>query len=283
MSFKWSAVWPRWAPLILLLAAGLAFVGEVRYDSWRFYSPPVVKASYNEFIEPEPLGSAAAKAASFGATNFAADLYWLELIQYYGGGDPYGEYRQLPALYNTITDLSPQFLAPYESGLLVLPAEKFVSQGIALGEKGQRHLPSSWELPYYEGLIYHIYNKDYLQAAKLFQLAATKKDAPAITKYFAGLYYQKANQRETAYVIFQTVYQTTKDPFVKDRARKQIGHLDGLFALQDAVKDYQARFGRHPASLEELVGRGFIQAVPVSPLGLRYTYDAATGVVGDSK
>ncbi|HSX42449.1 MAG TPA: hypothetical protein VLE93_03850 [Candidatus Saccharimonadales bacterium] len=287
MSFEWGEsfkdLWPRFAPLLLLAALALAYFGQLRYDTWRFFDTPTVQDSFNNFIEPEPLKSPTAKAASLGATNFLSDIYWLELIQYYGGGDPYGTYRQLPALYQTITDLSPKFLAAYQSGLLVLPQEKFTDQAIALGEKGQQNLPKSWEIPYYEGLVYHVDKKDYLSAARQFQIAAAKPGAPAITKYFAGLYYKEAGSRQTAYVIFQTVYQTTTDPFVKDRAQKQIGHLGGLFALQDAVSAFQQKLHRNPKSFDELIAAKIIPALPVSPLGLKYTYDAVTGAVSDTK
>lgn len=275
--------WPRFVPLLLVLAMGLSYFSQLRYDTWRFFNTPTVRDSYNNFIEPEPLSGTVAKAASFGATNFLSDVYWLELIQYYGGGDPYGQYRQLPVLYSTITDLSPQFLPAYQNGLLVLPGEKFTAEALALGEKGQQNIPSAWEIPYYEGLVYHINSKDYLNAAKQFQIAAAKPGAPAITKYFAGLYYNQANERQTAYVIFQTVVATTTDPFVKDRAQKQISHLDGLFALQDAVASFQQKFHRWPKSLDELVSQKVLPNLPTSPLGLRYIYDAATGTVSDSK
>ncbi len=283
MNASFTNLWPRFAPLVLIIAAAFAYVGQLKFDTWLFYDTPAIHTTYNEYIEPVPLSGASAKAASLGATNFLADVYWLETIQYYGGGDPYGKYRQLPALFNTITDLSPKFAAAYQNGLLILPSEKFVKEALALGEKGQKNIPDSWEIPYYEGLVYHINKKDYTAAAHQFDIAATKKGALPITKYFAGLYYKEAGSRQTAYQIFQTVYQTTRDSFVKERAKKQIGHLDGLFALQDAINAFQQKFHRHPKNLEELVTQKLIASIPVSPLGVHYTYDEATAEVGDAK
>lgn len=280
---SFANLWPRFSPLLLVAAAAFIYVSQLKYDSWLFFETPSINASYNEFIEPVPLSGDTAKVASLGATNFLADIYWLEAIQYYGGGDPYGTYRQLPALFKTITDLSPKFAAAYQNGLLILPSEKFADEAIALGEKGQKSLPKSWEIPYYEGLVYHLNKKDYAAAAHQFEIAASKKGAPAITKYFAGLYYKEAGTRQTAYQIFQTVYQTTSDAFVKERAQKQIGHLDGLFALEDGVAKFRNTFHRLPTSLDELVRQNVIESIPVSPLGLHYTYDAATGEVSDSK
>lgn len=273
----------NYGPLLFLLAAGLALFAQLHYDAWLVTAAPRIRTTFNQYIEPEPLSAKSAKAASFGATEFVADIYWLETIQYYGGGDPYGQFRQLPALYDRITDLSPKFLTAYQNGLLVLPGEGFVNQAITLGEKGQKNLPNAWQIPYYEGLVYHLYKKDYVAAAKEFQIAAADPGAPAITKYFAGIYYNQADQRQTAYQIFQTVYQTTTDPFVKDRAKKYVDHLNGLFALQDAVATFSQRFGHQPASLNDLVSAKIIPAIPVSPLGLQYNYNPQTGAVTDAK
>lgn len=268
---------------MIVFFLGISYVAQIYYDGWLRYSDPKVNVSYNVFIEPQPLSPAVAKAVSLGATEFMADYYWLQFIQYYGGGDPNGRYRKLPELLNTVTDLSPKFLLAYQTGLLDLPAEGYVNEAIALGEKGERNLPDRWEIPYYTGLVYHIYKKDFANAAKQFDIAANLPGAPVSTQLFAGIYHNNANQREIAYAIFKNLYDTSTDQFIKDRASKYVGHLEGLFQLQDSVTKFQNQYGRLPKNLSELVTSKIIPAIPVSPLGATYSYDPNTGNISDSK
>ncbi len=272
----------RFAWLVVVFLWGAAYLSQLHYDTWRLYSPAKITVDYNEFIEPQPLSGNSARLASFGATEFLADIYWLQLIQYYGGGTPNGQYRKLPELFSTITELAPHFKQAYVTGLLILPGEGFVDQALALGEKGQQFLPDAWELPYYTGLVYHIYQKDFTAAAKEFEKAAAIADSPPIAKLFAGIYYKEANQRQTAYIIFQTILATSDNDFVRERAAKYLQHLDGMIALEKAVAQFHSQFGRYPTSLGELVAKQIISELPKSPLVIEYTYDSVTGAVGEA-
>ncbi len=265
----------------VIAVIGIAFVytAQIRFDTLRFYSPVGINISYNEYIEPQPLGGPTAKEISFGAREFLADWYWLTLIQYYGGGDPYGKYRKLSELFNTITDLSPKFLPAYQTGLLILPGEGFVKESLALGDKGEANLPDRWEIPYYKGLVYHIYLKDYKSAAREFEKAAALPDAPPTAKLFSGIYFNKADERQTAYLIFKTLYENTNDTFVKDRAEKYVKHLEAVFYLEDAVKQFNSTFHRNPTSLDELVTKRIIPSIPTSPLGISFSINASGAIV----
>lgn len=269
---------------ILLTIFGLwvvAYTAQINFDAWRFYSDSKIDVTYNEYIEPQPLSPDTARIASFGATEFAADLYWLQLIQYYGGGTPYGQYRKLAELFQTVTDLAPKFKQPYITGLIILPGEGFSDEAIALGQKGTKNLPNSWEMPYYTGLVYHIYKKDYAKAGQKFLQASELPDAPVITKLMAGIYFKEANERRRSYLIFQSVLETSNDEFVIDRAESYLAHLDGIFALEDAVAKYQKQFGTYPKTLADLTSQKIIDSIPKSPLNVTYTYNPKTGAIGE--
>jgi len=224
MNFKALSL-QRLTILWVVLCLGASYYAQLTFDSWARFSPSKIDTAYNVYIEPQPLSGSVAKNISFGMNEALADWYWLQLIQYYGGGEPNGYYRKLPEMFNTVTDLSPKFLDAYQTGLIILPGEGFVDQAITLGNKGMQNLPDSWEMPYYTGLVYHIYKKDYTTAAHYFDIAATKPGAPANTKYFAAIYYNAADQRQVAFQIFQTIYNTTTNSYIKDRAGKYLTHL----------------------------------------------------------
>lgn len=266
-----------WA--IVFVALSYAF--QVQYDTWRRYGEAKISVDYNVYIEPQPLSAEAAKIVSLNSSEFMADWYWLAAIQYYGGGTPYGKYRKLAELFHTVTDLAPKFTAAYRSGLIILPGEGFVDEALLLGEKGKKNNPDSWEVPYYTGLVHHIYRKDYIAAAREFEHAAALPGALPITKYMAGIYYNQAEKRETAYAIFKVVYETSEEGFIKSRAEKYLIHLEGIFVLEQGIRIFQERFGRLPLSLNELLQKGVLSELPTSPLDLRYDYDASSGAVTD--
>jgi tetratricopeptide (TPR) repeat protein len=165
--------------------------------------------------------------------------------------------------------------------LVVLPNEGYVDEALKLGAKGEVNLPDSWEMPYYSGLVYHIYKKDYAKAGEKFLLAAQYPDAPVITKLMAGIYFKEANERQRSYIIFQSVLETSDDQFVIERAKSYLTHLEGIFALEKAVANYQKRFNALPKSLTELVTKKILPELPRSPLNASYTYNAETGEIGE--
>jgi hypothetical protein len=282
MKSKPTVFHPGYAAVALL---ALAYVFQLNLDTHRFYATKksAVNVSLNYFIEPQPPSASAARLSSFGATEFMADWYWLKTIQYYGGGDPSGEYRKLGELFHLVTDLSPKFAAAYQTGLLILPGEGFVDEALALGAKGQKNLPEKWEIPYYTGLVWHISKKDYTRAAQEFERAASLPNAPANTKLFAAIYYKEAGTRQTAYELFKTLYETSSDDFAKERARKYVEHLNILFFLEDGTKRFQAKFGRFPSDLNELVSTKIIDSVPPSPLNRTFSLNPQTGEISDAK
>lgn len=265
----------------IAVALAVSYVSQIRYDTWRRYLSPKVKVDYNIYIEPQPLSAETLKLVNFGARELIANWYWLTLIQYYGGGDPYGKYRKLAELFNTITELSPKFVAAYQTALLILPGEGFIDEALELSKRGKANLPDSWEIPYYTGLVHHIYRKDYVAAAREFEEAAAKTAAPPLTRYMAAVYYTQADQYQVAYNLFKVIYETTTDEFVKERSSKYLAHLEILFALQQASDDFLLRLGRYPKNLEELVTERIIKEIPVSPIGVRFSVDVATGKVGE--
>lgn len=277
-----SRIQPGYLALVLLV---LAYVFQVNLDTQRFHTTNrnAVNVSLNDYIEPQPPSPTAARLTSFGATEFMADWYWLRTIQYYGGGDPSGKYRKLAELFQLVTDLSPRFTAAYQTGLLILPGEGFVDEAIALGEKGQAIIPNRWELPYYTGLVWHISKKDYAKAAAEFEQAAALPDAPENARLFAAIYYKEAGTRQTAYQIFKTLYETSDSDFTKERARKYVEHLNIIFFLEDEAGRFRTQFGRLPTTLDELVQKKVIEAIPPSPLGRTFGIDPTTGAVTDAK
>lgn len=266
----------------IVLLTGIYFT-QLMYDGWKMAMAQGPKISANELIEPHPMPSRTLKKVSIGLDNLIADITWLQTIQYYGGGVPYEKYRRLPEMLTNTTQMDRRFAYPYNFGVLVLPGEGFTKEAVELGTDGMKNpnMKKEWEIPYYLGMIYHFQLKDYLKAAELFNEASNREGAPPITKLMAANYYGKANQRETAFALYAVVYKTTKNEYVKERAKQNLEHWQLIFDLEGAAKAFKEKYGRFPTSLQELVQRGIIKGIPPDPLGVELTINPQTGVVSE--
>lgn len=254
---------------------------QYSYDTWRIYTKKPLQATYNELIAPHALNPELTKNISFGFQNLVANWYWLQVIQYYGGGDPYGEYKKLPKLLDNVVTLNPKFEYAYTFTLLVVPGEGMGEEAFAIGRKGMEALPDSWQIPYYMGTAYHINEKDYANAAKYLELAASKPGAPEIAKLLAAVYYSKSDQREIAYNLYRVIYETSEDDYSKERAKHRLENIEIMLFLEEAANVYKDRFGEYPSDLNLLVQRRIIAQIPTSPLEREFWIDQQTGTVSD--
>ena len=151
------------------------------------------------------------QALSLGNPSLAADVLWLQTIQYFGIGDPDGKYPALGPLLNDITRLDPKDEPPYELGLVVLPFMDQSPQAIELGLRAQTAIPNNGLLTYYLASVYHLDYKDYQNAAKYYQLAAKEPGAPSAATSLAGTVLSKLDansvDRIVAREFWRAVYQ----------------------------------------------------------------------------
>jgi hypothetical protein len=79
----------------------------------------------------------------------------------------------------------------------------------------------------------------------------------------------------TSIFLWNEVYQTTKDPQVKENA---LTHLQLLRVTQDCKQldaladEFQKRTGRRPSRIGELVQAGLVPNLPVDPMGYAYVF-----------
>ncbi len=257
------------------------YVIQLDFDSWEKYSKPKLNIQYNDVIAPNVLDGDKISKLTFGFDNLIADWYWLNAIQFYGGGDPYGKYFQLTSMMDNVTIINPKFYYPYIFSLLVLPNENMSDQALSIGERGRKNFPDDWQIPYYMGAVYHIEKKDYQNAGKYLEIASQKKDVLPIAKLLAGIYYQKADQREIAYNIYQVILETSTDEYTKQRASLFLKQLELETFLEDMAIEYKNKYGVFPNQLTDLVTKKILTEIPNSPLNRELIIDPNTGKVNE--
>lgn len=222
------------------------------------------------------------RALSVGQETTAADLYWLQLVQYLG--TPAAMQQGLPDLLrlaNLITDLDPKYGYAYEVAGIVLSANQRFDEANAILEKGIRNVPDRWQLPFYAGYNRWYETGDLSSGAEFVLQAAKTPGSPAYLSSLASKLYSSAGQVETAIGLVESILSQNPPEQVREdmlaRRTELLVERDLRF-LEKAIAIYEERHGSLPLSLTLLEG-SVIQRLPAAPDGSAYQYDPVTGTV----
>jgi hypothetical protein len=228
------------------------------------------------------------RIASLGYRELAADLLWLQAIQVMGQRKvSEQEGRWLYQAIDTLTTIDPKFVRAYEAGshalctLVVLPKESN-----RLLEKGMRHNPQEWKLPFLLGINYYFELADDERAAESMALAARLPGAPENLARLAAKLFVSAKSPQQAVEFLAKVYEESTDENVRQlleiRLKESIVERD-ILILEEAIGRYRDKHSRRPDHLQDLVRSGLLSTVPEEPFGGRYLYEPATGNVRSSE
>jgi hypothetical protein len=222
------------------------------------------------------------RAMSLEYAPLMANIYWTRVVQYYG--DKHGRhdpnFELLWPLLDLTTTLDPNLLVAYRFGSTFLsePSPRGAGHpelGIALLKRGIQANPDYWR--FYEdlGFVYYFELKDYPKASAAFAEGSKNPDAQIWMKIMAAKIAAEGESLSTSIFLWNEVYQTTKDPQVKENA---MSHLQLLRAEEDCKQldaladEFQKRTGRRPGRVGELVQAGLLPRLPADPMGFPYVF-----------
>jgi hypothetical protein len=217
-----------------------------------------------------------------------ADFLWLQVIQAMGDKHVSSEVGQwMYRALDVITTLDPKFVRAYEAGghalctIVVMPEESS-----RLLEKGMRHNPQEWRLPFLLGINYYFEFGDNRKAAEAMAVAARVPGSPDIVARFAARLLVSAKSPQQAVELLAKVYEETSDENVRrlleQRLREAMVERD-LSLLEEAIARFHMQHAQRPARLDQLVQAGLLRELPQEPFGGRYLYEAGTGEVRSSE
>jgi tetratricopeptide (TPR) repeat protein len=220
---------------------------------------------------------------------FAADVYWIRAVQYFGSTnlskDPHKTFDLLYPLLDITTTLDPKFKLAYRLGAIFL-SEPFPGgpgrpdQAIALLEKGLKQDPR-WDYAQDIGFVYYWWKQDYTTAAAWFQRAAAMPNAANWLPAVAALTLAEGGNRATARRLWQELARSDTG-YLRRAAQyrlEQLDAMDQIDALQRAVAIYEQRTGMHPQNWFDLARAGLIGGTPRDPVGNPYRLNADSGAV----
>jgi len=230
------------------------------------------------------------KKLSAGFEDLAADLYWLRIVQYFGGQRVFSQDRRfdlLEPLIDITVTLDPRMEIAYRYGAIFLAEPAPIGAGrarsaVAVLERGVRANPTNWRLRKELGYFHYLFLHEPDKGARVLLEAAEIPGAAYWLRSMAADMLSKSGDRATSRVVWQQMFNEAEEGAIKQNALTHLRMLDAedmRAILQARVDDFTSRMKRRPASLPELVSSGLIRQVPVDPSGVAFAYDAKTGSV----
>ena len=259
--------------LLLMISAGFL---QFKYDSHTNYI-----ANKKVFVTL-PSGNTL-KVLSFGFQDVVADLLFIWSIQFYGNYNLINRYDYLEQIYNTITDLAPQYMEPYIVGSWIMAMEaKDIEMAIRLLEKGSLNMKAQWIFDYECGYYSRKYLKDYNRAEKYYKKAAQRPKAPSmIRRRQAHMVYMK-DDLTRAYAMWMGIYKNAENRAAKDAAFFHLYQIKFEWdqkLLEKKLEQYKKRYGRYPMDFSHLIRAGLVREIPLDFSGRNYLYDPKKGKI----
>lgn len=220
------------------------------------------------------------KKLSLGYDSLLADIYWTRVVQYYGERvrKPGATFDLLWPLLDAATTLDPKLLVAYRFGAVFLSEPPPRGPGrpdlaVDLVQRGIAANPEEWRLYADLGFIYYMRMSDYQKAADAFLEGSKNPKAYVWMKVMAARIAETGKALETSRMVWDEVYSTTTDDLVRRNAKKHLQALDaqiGLKHLNESSEDYWRKFGRYPATIQELRDAGLVGGSLKDPAGYPY-------------
>jgi hypothetical protein len=151
-----------------------------------------------------------------------------------------------------------------------------VDESNRLLEKGVANIPGRYILAFHRGVNSFMYDGDYALAGEWFERAAQIPGAPTHMREAVMAMYVKGNRAAAAIRFLTHMVQVSEDPESRKALEAQLlqARLEqAALPIDDAARSYRERFGRLPASADELVGAGLLTELPRDPFGGSWRLD----------
>jgi tetratricopeptide (TPR) repeat protein len=220
------------------------------------------------------------KRMCLGYTGLLADIYWTRAVQYFGyqHHQRSKDFHLLAPLLQIATELDPKLFPAYQFGSNFLAPKPPNGAGmpveaLQLAKFGVEHNPDQWLLYYNLGFLYYLEFKDYAQAADAFARGAQLPVHSGYMPILAARMAQHAGEFDTARMLWQTTYQSTKEEQIQANAVDHLRALrvdEDVTQLEQVVEKYRESNGHLPHKIADLESAGFIRGTPQDPTGHPY-------------
>lgn len=258
--------------IILILFIIILLIGFVAFFQFEYDLNSISTSSVGYKISPQLM-----HLIDFGFDPQVASFSWItnmpEILDLFNGKN----IKYFSDL-NYTTGVDPKLSYPYAFSVITLPLVKSLhnSYNIAntIGEDGIKFADPDWRIPFYMATNYYLglHNKE--KALYYYDITSRTPGVPSTTERFAINFSISFGSRDYTKSLWETIRDTTKDKFLKERAQAYIDRLNDLDYLELAAKQYKNVFGVYPKSPSDLVLKKIIPELPQDPFGFNFIFDA---------
>ncbi len=176
------------------------------------------------------------------------------------------DYPAMSRLIHNAVELDPYNMDAYYFAQAILSWDVGrVDLANKLLDHGMQYRTWDWQLPYFAGFNHAYFLKDYATASRYYQRAGELSGFD-LYKNLAGRYMQEAGRTELAIRYLSTLEQGEKNLAIKKSYQLRLIAFQEVQRIEVARDEYQKKFGRLPASIDQLVQEGLLTP-PVDPYG----------------
>lgn len=252
--------------VILLMVAGYGLLHSQVWD----IRTRVISETPAGYVIP----SRYSRILALGNQGLLSDFLFLKASTFFGGRA--GNDKTLSRVdwqyfidsLEAVTDLDPYFVDPYflAEGLLAWDAG-LPEEANKLLEKGTKYRTSDWRLPFFIGFNHFYFLGNYGKAADYIMTASRLPGSPDYFPTLAARLAYYGGKSKTALLFLRQMLEESSNPVLKSRMEKRLLALERAVAIEETLDRFKVKEGRMPASLDELVSRGYVEMLPEDPYG----------------
>lgn len=185
-------------------------------------------------------------------------------------------YHVLALVQSDIAWLNPAHEDNYYIAAPVLPWNGEVAAAQYILRRASDARPFDWQPPFYYAFNALHFLKNQKDGVEWMQIAAehTQDEKEKLQlQQMAAIWVSKGEDPEFAIRWHRAMAKGTRYKSFARFLEKRADRLDNLLAISRAVTQYQARFGKPPAQIKDLVDHALLPSLPVDPFGMKYAID----------
>jgi len=176
--------------------------------------------------------------------------------------------------YNMDTYYFAQAILVWEVNQIEL-ANKFM-------EYGMRFRTWDFYLPFFAGFNYAYFMKDYAKAAEFYKRAAELSGSELFTN-LAGRYLYESGNSKMAIDYLTVMEKGASTPAIKKTFQIRLQAIKEGRRIELARDQYISKTGHAPATVEELLHKGYLTDMPMDPYGGKFYFEPDGSVRSTSK
>lgn len=232
------------------------------------------------------------KPLSADLKELAGAALVMKSMMYFGGivgkvqGKSSGEPPDLPGMSRMLhgaVQLDPYNMDAYyfAQGFLTWDAKQFKVANELL-EYGMKYRTWDWYLPFFAGFNNAYFLKNYTKAAEYYKQVG-ELSGQDLAKSLAGRYLQESGQTELAIAYLSAMENGEKNQAMKKSYQIRLQAFREVRRIELARDRFKAANKVLPATVEQLLQRGYLRSVPLDPYGGQFYLDPSGKVATTSK